>query len=64
MKLVKKLFIITLLAALLASATTSSSKRTNDKTIFLSDDSTEASDYGNKNHKPLNPHCIDNIKTI
>lgn len=64
MKLVKKLFIITLAASLLASSTTSSSKRTNDKTIFLSDDSPKPSDYDKDEKDLINPHSIDIVKTV
>lgn len=64
MKLVKKLFIITLTASLLASTTASSTKKMNDKTIFLSDDSPKPSDYGDKDHKPITPHSIDIVKTV
>ena len=63
MKLVKKLFIITLLAALLASSTTSSSKRTNDRTIFPHD-SSKPSDYNNDGDDIITPHSINIIKTV
>jgi hypothetical protein len=64
MKLVKKLFIITLLASLLASTTISGSKKTNDKTIVLSDDSPKPSDYNKDEKTPITPHSINIVKTV
>lgn len=64
MKLVKKLFIITLLASLLASTTTSSNKKTNDKTVFLSDDSPKPSDYNDDEKAHIKPHSINIVKTV
>ena len=64
MKLVKKLFIITLLASLLASTTISGSKKTNDKSIVLSDGSPKPSNYNDDGDNIITPHSIDIVKAV
>ena len=63
MKLVKKLFIITLLSSLLAPATVAS-RKINCETTLLSDGNTETSNYEDTNSQNINPHSMDIIKAI